>query len=637
MSRREIPQQLNGFFMVMKPASERPPQNTTGVRDPTLSQDPLPDDKISDLMTLRRFAIASLSLVAVLSGSPVPLVQAQSPNPCVVALATVGPMSMRTSSTRLPKYGRFGADTRDVRELLQQSPAASPGRSRPATTGARPLADRDDNNIAILEDNNGDLVIRANPFDLANTGLRFEPAGSGYAVTTTSAEFRSSLGRRLTLGDDDSVTEALSAPFDFYGRRFTSLFVNSDGNVTFEEGDNASTERGLARLASGAPRIAPFFADLDPSAGGGVFFDSAPDATTITWCAVPGFERPETVTAQAVLLSNGAVEFRFSTTTLASGVVALSPGRTETVTAIDLKNGGRVTEAVALGELFRPTASLDLVAASRRFYQSHPDNFDQLIFWTDTTVVSDAFAFESTVKNAITGIGLEVMDFSAELGSAGALQSVVNMDRISKYPDDPAMKLFGESSTLGVLAHETGHRWLARLTFLDVDRSISDRLLGRQLAHWSFFTDSDGSVMEGNEIEDLGGGAFRTALATEKYSRLDLYAMGAATEAEVPRWFFVDAPISSRSREAPAIVGHTFNGTRRDVLIQDVIDALGPRVPSAGDSPRLHRQAFVFVRRPTAVLAAQDLSRLARIREQFGPFFSSATENRMTVRTTLTP
>ena len=71
----------------------------------------------------------------------------------------------------------------------------------------------------------------------------------------------------------------------------------------------------------------------------------------------------------------------------------------------------------------------------------------------------------STVKNAITGTGLEAFDFSAALGSAGSLQSVINMDRISKYPDAPSTKLFGESSTLGILAHETGHRWLARLVF----------------------------------------------------------------------------------------------------------------------------------------------------------------------------
>ena len=511
-------------------------------------------------------------------------------------------------------------------------------RSHATATGARPAADRDDNNIAILEDTNGDLILRANPFDLANTGLRFEPAGAGYAVTTTGAEFRAALGRTLTLGDDDSVAQTIAFPFEFYGRRFTSLFVNSDGNLTFEEGDNASTARGLNRLASGAPRIAPFFADLDPSAGGRVFLDSAPDAMTITWCAVPGFGLAQAMTVQAVLFSNGAIEFRFGPSDLNDGIVALSPGRTDRVITLDLNpGGGQVNEPVAIGELFTASPSLDLVAASRRFYQSHPDNFDQLVFWTDTTVVTDAFAFESTVKNAITGTGLEVFDFSAALGSGGSLESVVNMDRISKYPDTPAAKVFGEISALGILAHETGHRWLARLLFRDADRSISDQLLGRQLAHWSFFTDSDGSVMEGNEIEDLGGGAFRTAASTEKYSRLDLYAMGLATEAEVPRWFFIDAPISDRSRENAPIVGVSINGTRRDVLVQDVIDALGPRVPAAADSPRLHRQAFVFVRRASAVLDPQDLTRLARIREQFGPFFSRATENRMAVRTTLAP
>jgi hypothetical protein len=587
-------------------------------------------------MSLRRLAIVSLAALAAFSGSPMHQVLAQSPNPCVAALATAGDLALRTSPVRAAKNGQFGADKRDIRDLLQLSSVTSQARASAATSTVRPAADRDDNNIAILEDNNGDLILRANLFDLANSGLRFERAGGGYSVTSTGAEFRSSLGRALALGDDDSSQQTI-APFEFYGRRFTSLFVNSDGNMTFEEADNESTERGLARLASGAPRIAPFFADLDPSAGGRIFFDSASDATTITWCAVPGFDLPGTVTVQAVLFSNGALEFRFGATTLASSIVALSPGRTETVTPIDLRTGGQVTDAVAIAELFRPTPSLDLVAASRRFYQSHPDNFDQLVFFTDSTVVTDAFAFESTVQNAIAGTGLDVVDFSAELGSAGSLQSVINMDRISKYPDAPAQKLFGENSALGILAHETGHRWLARLEFRNADRSISDQLLGRQRAHWSFFMDTDGSVMEGNEIEDLGGGSFRTVASTEKYSRLDLYAMGLATEAEVPRWFFVESPISSRNREDPAFVGHTFNGTRRDVLIQDVIDALGPRVPAAADSPRVHRQAYVFVRRPTAVLDAQDLARLARIREQFGPFFSRATENRMTVRTTLTP
>ena len=569
--------------------------------------------------------------------APPPAIVAQSQDPCAAA-PTAAAARMPEPGAREAKYGPLGNDSRDIRDLLQQSAAAEQTRARSASTDrARPSADRDDNHIAILEDTSGELITRANAFDLANTGLRFDPSGDGYHITTTDAAFRSTLGRAVTLGDDDSTAQTLAFPFQFYGRRFTSLFVNSDGNVTFDEADNASTARSLSRVASGAPRIAPFFADLDPSVAGRVFVDSTAEATTITWCAVPGFGLAETVTVQAMLLPTGVIEFRYGATDLDDAIVALSPGRVDRVSPVDLNRmAAQVPGPVAVGELFTPSAALDLVAASRRFYERHPDDFDQLVFFTDTDVMTDAFAFETTVRNAIQGIGIEAYDFSAQLGSAGTLESVVNMDRISKYPDAPAQKLFGENSALGVLAHETGHRWLARLQFSNVNREISDQLLGRQLAHWSFFLDSDGSVMEGNEIEDLGGGTFRTAATTEKYSRLDQYAMGLVGPGEVPGWFFVDVPISSHDREDGAIAGITFNGTRRNVIIQDVIDAMGPRVPSAADAPRLHRQGYVYVRRAGAFLDQQDLARLRRIREEFGPFFSRATENRMTVRTTLT-
>ena len=81
--------------------------------------------------------------------------------------------------------------------------------------------------------------------------------------------------------------------------------------------------------------------------------------------------------------------------------------------------------------------------------------------------------------------------------------------------------------------------------------------------------------------------------------------------------------------------GITINGTRRDVLIQDVIDVLGPRVPAAADSPRVHRQAFVFVRRADAFHDPLDLTRLAKIRDQWPAFFRRLTEDRMTVETRL--
>ena len=104
--------------------------------------------------------------------------------------------------------------------------------------------------------------------------------------------------------------------------------------------------------------------------------------------------------------------------------------------------------------------------------------------------------------------------------------------------------------------------------------------------------------MEGNDIEDLGGGSFRTNAAVQRYSRLDQYAMGLVPPSQVATFFYVDNPTNvagGREADSAPRVGVTFNGTRRDVLIDDVIAVMGARVPSSTDSPRVHRQAFLLV------------------------------------------
>ena len=119
--------------------------------------------------------------------------------------------------------------------------------------------------IAVIQDQ-GDVVLSPNTFDLRGTGLRFtRNGGGGYDVRSGStAPSAPTLGRRLTLGDDDSIQVNVPFSFNFYSTRTTVAFVNSDGNVTFEEEDRASTERNVARLLTGPPRVSPFLADLDP-------------------------------------------------------------------------------------------------------------------------------------------------------------------------------------------------------------------------------------------------------------------------------------------------------------------------------------------------------------------------------------
>jgi hypothetical protein len=275
---------------------------------------------------------------------------------------------------------------------------------------------------------------------------------------------------------------------------------------------------------------------------------------------------------------------------------------------------------------------------TRAFYQSHSDSYDQLVLWTDTTIVQDAFAFESTIANEITGIGLETYDLARDFGSAGRLRSYVVMDALTKYPDDPTQRFLGENNTLSVLGQECGHRWLAFMHFRDHTGQESDELLGRDLAHWSFFMDSDASVMEGNDIEDLGGGSFRTTAAVRRYNRLDQYAMGLVSASDVPPFFYVANPVNvtrQRTRESAPEVGITFNGTRRDVLIDDIIAINGPRHPSSSESPRLHRQAFVYIVGNGRAVDAGQVAKVDRIRRQWEDFFQQATEGRMRANTRL--
>ena len=514
------------------------------------------------------------------------------------------------------------------------------GRPRELAATASGRNSIDIGEIAVLQDE-GDLIAPPNAVDIRSQGLRFTRNGSGgFDVARIDGAFRGNLGTRLTLTDDDSVRVDVPFGFSFYGQTQTTAFVNSDGNVTFEEADHASTERNVARLLTGPPRVAPFFADLDPSTGGRVFANAAADAYTVTWCGVRGFDSVRTTTVQVTLLPNGNVEMKYSDAiSLLDAIVGMSPGRTGFFQPVNLSDTGPTPGGGgAVGERFAERGEMDTVQIARKFYASHPDNYDQLIIWTDAPLIQDAFAYETTVANEIRGLGIDTYDASRDFGSAGRLRSFAVMDFIGKYPDNPQQRFLGENSTVSVLGQEVGHRWLAFFNFRDHLGNRSERLLGRGAAHWSFFFDSDASVMEGNDIEDLGGGSYRTVAAVQRYSLLDQYAMGLISPNDVPPFFYVENPVNvvpPRTAEDGPRVGVTFNGTRREVLIQDVIAVHGQRVPSAAESSKVHRQAFLFVISAGRSVDNAQVEKIDRIRREWETFFRQATDSRMQAITAL--
>jgi hypothetical protein len=587
----------------------------------------------------RGIAAAGAAAVTAVVLSDIRRVPAQTADPCAAVLTTGSRADSGAQAASSTGFKRGDHDSCGHLDRLWAHRAAVAKKTRIRAQVESPRAENA-GNVAVLYDA-GDLIIAPNVFDLRGSGLRFTPnAAGGYDVNHQPLAFRATPGAPLVLGDDDSRRSPLPFVFTFYRKPREAVFVNSDGNLTFEDGDSASSPRNVTRLLAGPPRVAAFLADLDSTRGGRIVTSSDRGVFTVTWCAVNGFDSDQTATVQVSLLSDGSIEMQFGEqTTLGDAVVALSPGHTEEFTAVDLSaNGLNAGAAAAVGERFAVASEVDTVAVARRFLATHADMFDDLVVFTDRRLRQDAFAVETGVKNDIRGIHIPNFDLSAEHGSAGRLQSIQNMDFLGKYPDDPHVRFRGENSTLSILGQEVGHRWLAFLLFRDHNGEESKALLGRDEAHWSFFFDSDASVVEGNDIEDLGDGSFRTVAAVERYSLLDQYAMGLVDASDMPPSFYVEHPTDGRpprqSTSAP-LVGVTFRGTRRKVRIEEVIAILGPRSPSTAASPHEYHQAFVYVVSAARNADPAAISKIDRIRVAWEQFFSRATDSRMRAITNL--
>jgi len=497
--------------------------------------------------------------------------------------------------------------------------------SSDAFASSRP--DRDEGGVAILHDR-GDLVIRRNLFDLDGAGVRLAPNPAGGFEVGQASGPPGGPATALSMGAGEARAVDLPFPFPFYGRSWTRAFVQSDGSVTFGAPDAGSAPAGLARFLGGPPRAAPFFTELDPSRGGGVSVELLSDTARVLWSEVPGASQTNRNTFELVLRADGALEMRWAARMQTrEAVVGISPGGTGAVTPADLSAGRPVGSAGALAERFSETEKVDLVSAARRFLATHADAFEQVVVYTTHPLnpVPGTLAFEINTRNEVGGIGLpDDLDVSAAWGSGGALASVVYMDSVDQYLEVDGFEILG---------HEVGHRWLTRAAFRDAAGRPSNALLGRGLSHWSFFFDSDASVLEGNRIEETSGGRFATVDIARGFCSLDQYLMGLRAPEEVPPFFYVDEPDDFRPARAFKFssgpeVGVSFTGTKREVRVEDVVAALGPRVPDARTAPHLLRHAFILVADEVAPATRTRVQAVARIRSRFSPWYAAATEQR---------
>jgi uncharacterized protein (TIGR03437 family) len=517
---------------------------------------------------------------------------------------------------------------------------------------------QDQGHIAIIDTSRG-VLPPINPIDISNLTLRFEPIGSsGYrgsaGPATPSFEARE---QGLPLGLDDDDFDEVELPFDFpfFGNNYSTVFVGSDGHVTFDEGDDRSFRRSVARAMSGPPRIAPLFVDLDPSRfSARVRSYLQPDRAIFTWDGVPlfsAFSNGRRQTFQLEMHADGRLAFHYIELDLTRAVVGVFPGRLAGEPAsVDLSRGFGASGPGGFAEIFQTERDLDDFAVGQSFYRNHDDAYDFLIVFNDLglSAGAGAFAYELNVRNEILGIGdllgaSPVFDFGPDFGSAKRLTSFVNMGPVTNYPRNPEARIpfIGENNTLSLLGQEAGHRWGVYVRFIDPATGLrSGNLLGRQNAHWSFFFNSNASVMEGNHIVDNGPGAdprFVTVETVARYGELDQYIMGLRGPEETPPSFLVESPtgIAFPNRSRAPQTGVEFGGSRKEIPVDLIVAAEGPRVPDDTVANREFRFAFILLVERGAVPSADAVAKVDGFRQAWGPYFEAAVNGRATASTEL--
>ena len=132
-------------------------------------------------------------------------------------------------------------------------------------------------------------------------------------------------GTLITLGDDSSLEVALDFAFPFQGATYNSVFVNSNGNLTFGSGDTDFSE-SVAELLADQPRIAPLWDDLSPNQGGLVLVDGDSSSFTLRFQGVPEFFATTGNSFDVTLFADGRIVIEYGTVAAQDGIVGVTPG-----------------------------------------------------------------------------------------------------------------------------------------------------------------------------------------------------------------------------------------------------------------------------------------------------------------------
>ena len=222
------------------------------------------------------------------------------------------------------------------------------------------------------------------------------PEGYGENVYSTSSKVAGN-------NDDGSIQIDVTPIFgsggiNFFGENYSSIYLNSNGLITFEGPQTSYTPVGITGL--GEPAISPFWSDVDVTKGGEIYWDVDEESgqITITWANVApylGAGSGATNSFQVVLTDSGngdfSVEFIYEDIEWTNGYTG-----TATVGVTDGADQDFELEGSGLGSLLDDYSETDFGVGqddgiwSFSVRDGLPDYRDYIVEGTDGDDVIDA-------------------------------------------------------------------------------------------------------------------------------------------------------------------------------------------------------------------------------------------------------
>ena len=245
------------------------------------------------------------------------------------------------------------------------------------------------------------------PLDGGNCAECFEPPTS----QDTIVEFTN--GTPPQFRNDDGSSTELSLPFNFvfYGVTYNTFFVNTNGNISFQNAVSiySSAAFPIADVNPTTARklIAPFWGDVDirNAESGLVYLRRTPTHTIIKWDAVGYFEsHADLRNSFQLTISNGTdpiipngnnVQFCFGDMQWTTGEASSGVGGFGGVPATVGANLGDGASYVQFGRFDHPGTDYDGA-------QGEPDG----VSWLDNQSFSFSTISDNNIPPIITGVGL---------------------------------------------------------------------------------------------------------------------------------------------------------------------------------------------------------------------------------------